>query len=752
MTESYEYATLSLLVIVIRGLNVIMSKNLFLNLLKEDFKRRLWVFTLSCLTFLLLIVMSTVIDISLNINTYNQALNAKKEPIETLIEVRNMEIAEDFSSLISNQNNVLGTFLLILALIVGISGFRYVQRKKSIAFFHGLPIRREKLFLVITVSSILMVALPYLVSLLIAAALVIVNTGNYSVLLMSMHSLAYYITLFAFAYMTVVLATLLTGNVVLAVFGSGLINFFLPIAERLASWYISDYFKTAYIDWGYVTQLIGNSSSFLFIYPISGLSDYEKILVALLGMAVFGIINLCVYKLRVSEATEKSISFDAVKIPTKIMVITILSLIVARIMDLSIGDSLGWSIFSIVISSLIAHCTIEAVYNSDFKKLFNNPLHLVICIAIPSLFFNIFYFDLIGYDRYIPPSDFLESGAVFSQVLEENILPYAETLKEVEDRTPSIYSEELTTKAIKRMKIKNKELFLRLAVKVVEEAKETDEYKSVFPNNEIILCYNLKGGGHELRRYNVSWDDVEEILTEIYVDEDYKKGAYPILDNDASDIVSFDYNYPDTPEGMLSLSKDRHVKIQDKKQVRKLVETYKNDLLKFTLEDKEKEYLVGTIRFNDEESERVLDEFIKENMLRNENDFNVDNASDVYEGKGYYPVYSGFESTLDMLRELQVQPELDVNTENIHSVSIYGDSDDKWTEETFYEPEEMKELIRIMLEEKTPYKIYSYNYNVVRKHIDVRIEMKDGTFMDGVFLIRELTLPDFVKERLSKYE
>ena len=64
----------------------------------------------------------------------------------------------------------------------------------------------------------------------------------------------------------------------------------------------------------------------------------------------------------------------------------------------------------------------------------------------------------------------------------------------------------------------------------------------------------------------------------------------------------------------------------------------------------------------------------------------------------------------------------------------------------------MKELIRIMLEEKTPYKIYSYNYNVVRKHIDVRIEMKDGTFMDGVFLIRELTLPDFVKERLSKYE
>jgi len=24
--------------------------------------------------------------------------------------------------------------------------------------------------------------------------------------------------------------------------------------------------------------------------------------------------------------------------------------------------------------------------------------------------------------------------------------------------------------------------------------------------------------------------------------------------------------------------------------------------------------------------------------------------------------------------------------------------------------------------------------------------------MDGVFLIRELTLPDFVKERLSKYE
>ena len=73
------------------------------------------------------------------------------------------------------------------------------------------------------------------------------------------------------------------------------------------------------------------------------------------------------------------------KAPIKMLVVILLSVLVAMMFYMSMDKSIGWAIFGIIISSLISHCAFEAIYNSDFKKLFDNLGHLLICVVISVL-------------------------------------------------------------------------------------------------------------------------------------------------------------------------------------------------------------------------------------------------------------------------------------------------------------------------------------------------------------------------------
>ena len=730
------------------------SKNLFFSLMKEDFKRRLWVFTINCLAFFLSVIMVNAISISLEMNQNYGAIYGEGIQVNH-IAIRNANIVEGFSILVSKNNIFLGTFFLILALVGGISGFRYVQKKKSVDFFHSLPIRRETLFFVTVVNSILMVAVPYLVSTFISAVFVLLITGDFSVFLIIIRSFIYYISLFMLAYMTVVPATLFTGNVVLAVFVSGMLTFYIPVAAAVIMWYTESFFATSYIDWNYVVQVTGSSSGFLLIYPISGLSTYTKVLVGLAGSAVLGVISLYVYKLRASESSDKSVSFKAVKAPIKMLIVILLSVFVAKIFYDSLYDSLVWAIFGIVISSLISHCAIEAVYNSDFKKLFDNLLHLPICLVVAMVFFFTFYFDLIGYDRYVPSASSLESGGVFSRAYEENFGFYTKTVKE---RDKVIYwdnySDALRTEIVKRMEIKDKELFLELSKRLVDEVRSDRDYFD-YRDSAIILCYNLKGGRQKLRRFRVSRQKVDDILMKIHDDEGYKKGLYPILETKASDIVSFDYNTLGYGKDFISNNnvEDKHIEITDKELGTKLIETYKNELLKFTAQERNMEYPVATIRFNNEESERVLKEYVKEGKGQHSGLYAGNNIADVYEDVGYYPIYPTFENTIKILEAFGVAKEAsEFDLKNVEGIKVYMTVDNTNYEEIFYEKEQMKELLKLMINADLPYGNTEYMTRNGEDLIVIRILVKnEGELQAGTYILGSL-LPDFVKKRLESYK
>ena len=108
------------------------SKSLFFKLMKEDLKRRIWaVFTAGEIK---------------EYTVYAEGIaRYEKQLMEWL-----------------SFNCGMTVFLMMGAsLICGLSSFSYLNSKSKVDFFHGIPVRREKLFAANFFNGILILAIPY---------------------------------------------------------------------------------------------------------------------------------------------------------------------------------------------------------------------------------------------------------------------------------------------------------------------------------------------------------------------------------------------------------------------------------------------------------------------------------------------------------------------------------------------------------------------------------------------------------------
>ena len=70
-----------------------------------------------------------------------------------------------------------------------------------------------------------------------------------------------------------------------------------------------------------------------------------------------------------------------------------------------------------VVGLVIIHGVIEVIYYADFRKFFRHLGHLGISAVVVAVICVIYKADLIGYDRYLPAQDKLESLDVSSESL-----------------------------------------------------------------------------------------------------------------------------------------------------------------------------------------------------------------------------------------------------------------------------------------------------------------------------------------------
>lgn len=738
------------------------SRSLFFKLMKEDFKARLWAFTISCLGFFFSVIVATAMMISIYGRRTYTALDYR-ERISTIV--------DSFKGYIGTGNPLFAFGFLVLALIMAMSGFAYLYSKKKVDLFHSLPVKREMLYFVKTVNGILIVLVPYIVSVVTASVLMVVNTSDIGFLSEVFISILGWVLLFLLNYMVAMLAIMLTGNMLIGMLGYAFFCFYFPILGYIITEYRSTFFNTYYGPGFFVEKVLPNTSSLVLIFDAS-LSTATRAIISILVSAVLLVINLVIYKKRASEAAGKSMAFNIIKLPIKFMTVILISIfmfiVTYEIMDLNFF----WGTFGGIVSGVIAHCLMEIIYNQDFKKIFAKKLEMGVAIAIAFIFIGIFAFDILGYDRYLPKEGDIKSVAMVTRYLEANNSQYYYKMRPWKNGSyaDNIYDIEyvddktLEKKVFDRMNITNKKAVLELA-KIGIDGGRSDESNSG-NLEEVIISYKLNSGLKAQRCYYIDENILIEKLGAIYDDEGFKNSSYPILSDTGEDIVSVDYN---------GIGNDnKHIDLSDAAMKSKLLETYKKELSEFKYETRLKSHPFASIRFNDEKMQQTIESYLKDRYDAYIYDGGSSSYVNAMDEVGYYPIYPEFSETVKLLKSLGANVYEKMTIDNISDITS-GEGIDRieisyyvldplskaksyeQTGITYSEDKDIAQILDKLIFNDTPYKDYLNE----ETDIDIAIYLKDDTDMpsfeysgdrigySSAFYFKKGDLPDIVKNDMK---
>lgn len=727
------------------------SKSLYFKLVKEDLKRRLWAASLICLGsfFLFPVAAAFMAGAIQDYATYEKGLEA---------------YTDQMTQWLSFGNGFMAFCMLAASLICGLSSFSYLNARSKVDFYHSIPVRREKLYVVNFLNGILMLAVPYVVCSL-AAAVIAVSNGVDGAKLWPVvwDSIGLNLIYFVLNYAVVVLASMMTGHLVIALLGSGVFAFLMPIITGILSGYYNCFFVT-YVNHEemLLNRLIHVSPVAEYILQISNYYDDKPVwgaaLAALLIALVLAAAGCLLYRRRPSEAAGKAMAFGISRVIIRIPVV-ITSALGLGIFFWEMRHSLGWAVFGLVCGAVISHCVIEIIYHFDFKKLFAHKLQLLGCILASMAVLFAFRFDLVGYDRYLPGAGEVKEAAVVMT------LPHSWTsygnVTEMENGSYGWKWKSQYDYVYEHMHYEDVDNLMVLAAAGVEQ---TDALRKIWlePNQEYqeveasgqeqgdldfdtpeqnlqmqyTIRYTLSSGRHVYREYKaVPLEDIRQQVETMYQSESYLKGVYPLMNETVEDIGTIRYK-----------EKNESVALQQMTASEKeeLLDTYRSELSALTIDQMKTEFPVGLIRFTRVEDERAIDW----DQRRWKGDYWTFDSGD-FGSYDYYPVYPSFAGTIRLLKQYGVEPGSSLEKLDIQSIKLmcYLTGRGENVSVMITDPEEIEVLKPLMVMGRLGY--YNDMCQMDRITGEIALMNENDSVIEQVDFVRG-TVPEFVKERLRE--
>lgn len=215
-----------------------------------------------------------------------------------------------------NNNGVTITYVVayILATIIGILLFSYLNNQRQINFYHSQPISRKKLFLSNYFAGLLLGIIPmlsvFLISIAIAASTVAFGAYVKICIIHAFGFIAFYVTGLSIT----ALACQISGSTLFSIYTVGFLNFFIPAIGAAISSLITEFSDTIILTYELVLKLspvtyflsrIGTSSNVLMF---SILQSFVYIAISLL----ISFIALLLYHIRPSESSGSTIVFKPI--------------------------------------------------------------------------------------------------------------------------------------------------------------------------------------------------------------------------------------------------------------------------------------------------------------------------------------------------------------------------------------------------------------------------------------------------------
>ena len=640
------------------------SKISFSKMVLNDSKRRLWLFILLSVGFLLTIPL--VIAIFFGFQQIKLASG----------EMSNWQVVDELKYLLNSNGFYISIGIIIAAVLGAFSGFGYLYKRTKIDVFHSIPLKREKLFLVQYVSGIIIFVIPFLVSYLLMMLICALNgflTG--AIVVFIMRSIGYGVLHFLAYYGVAIVAIMLTGKVIVGVLGMLVFWGYMPILCVLIQGLYSRFFVTYYgggfteriTDWlAYVSPV-----TLQFIQVTSNVLPYYQqrfwhtgmmlmITVAII-LLTFGV-SIWLYRKRASEAAEQAMAFPKTMPILKVLIMVLLSLGVGMLFDLLTG-SVAWFAFGIVLGLILTQGLIAVIYTGDIRKILAGKKSFVVASLIVIAIASIFVFDLFGYDSYIPNPEKVKSVGISIAGLDEDVVyrdasnlesyaNYEEHRLEngqVED-IPAVYG--LVEKGIANAKDNSN----ARNIYGITEMEDGNEY------HEVKICYNMNNGSKVYRRYSINATKMEPEIAKIYDEPSFKEVDYPVLSVKKENIGEvFVENIFDNEGG-------QEIPAANKQ---KLIEAYQADLLELKFADIKDVGVIGIISYELKgpapllqigqiEPDKTMEDALSSRTDVKEPDYPIME----------YPIYSVCTRTLGILKELGLELDGKVDIDRVVKIEI----------------------------------------------------------------------------------
>ena len=638
------------------------SRSLFFKYMKENTKQRIWNLALVLLLCFFAFPVTTALWSSTAFRPEN--LNSSL-PADLARTQAQRDFTRDMLRMYSMKGGALAFMLTIAAVVLAASGFAYLHSKKKTDFYHSLPIRREMLYAVTCLNGFLYMAVAYLGFLTIAAVMIRVKGVPFdwgSLYLASVEHLCF----FALVYMTAILSMLLTGNLVVGLLGTGVLFSWGPVICMTISAYFSEYFTTFYGDDSFLLALSERTSPVAWYVKACMSSQPGRMaLWAMLAAAVLFLLGMLLYRRRPSEAAGHAMAFPITEPIIRFLIAVPSSLLLGAMFHSMMYED-GWTVFGLVCGLLLVSCIIEIIYHFDFKSLFAHKRQLLVSAVFVGVVFAIFRFDLFGYDRYLPATEKLASGGIYSDLLDPDATSqYHSTVEYTEGWYGVTFDAMPSSTLADEMQISDDqglELLHTIAAQGVHDAAQArdrflrgggrsydvEEGDEAFRN--VTIAWHLRNGRTVYRSYRVNVSGVRAALEAVYNLDAYKTAMYPVLSLSADDVAGINYKEEDECS---------HVKLAGADVKAALLAAYQEELKALTSETRAHEMPIAEIQFKTNEQQALIQK------MRDEG-----GNYTLFNYYYYYPIYPSFTKTIALLRACGVEVGGTVTPEKTASITL----------------------------------------------------------------------------------
>lgn len=283
----------------------------------------------------------------------------------------------------------------------GIVFYVYMHNKRTVDFFHGQPVRRETLLFTRYLAGLIFFAVPFLLNLLAAYAILLGYGASPAVIGGLVGRFLFGVLAFALLFAFSALSAVLTGNTFAHLQTGFMLCFGLFFVFSVFVWFANSYLKSFSMiseNWMYY-----GSAPILMIKKASEIEfniGWALLYIALTGITLA--LTMWLYQRRPSESAGEMFAFPAAEPVYRALLTVLLGSVMGSVFYDSTDSSIAFTVFGTAIGMFIAHIFCQGQFKRALRGMFTNWRPLIITAAAYGLVMAAFIFDVGAYDQYLP--------------------------------------------------------------------------------------------------------------------------------------------------------------------------------------------------------------------------------------------------------------------------------------------------------------------------------------------------------------